>query len=38
MTMMQLIVATALGFIVAQSGLYGVRHSLRWLQRADYFF
>ncbi|MBV8878205.1 MAG: hypothetical protein JO158_10870 [Gammaproteobacteria bacterium] len=35
MTMMQLIVATALGFIVAQSGLYGVRHSLRWLQRVE---
>lgn len=35
MTMMQLIVGAALGFIVAQSGLYGVRHSLRWLQREE---
>jgi len=35
MTMMQLIVGAALGFIVAQSGMYGVRHSLRWLQREE---
>jgi hypothetical protein len=33
MTMMQLIIGTALGFVVAQSGLYGIRHSLGWLQR-----
>ena len=35
MTMMQLIVGAALGFIVAQSGMYGVRHSLRWLRREE---
>ncbi len=35
MTMMQLIIGTALGFIVAQSGLYGIRHSLGWLQREE---
>ncbi len=35
MNMTQLIVGTALGFIVAQSGLYGVRHSLGWLQREE---
>ena len=35
MGMIQLIIGTALGFIVAQSGLYGIRRSLRWLQRED---
>jgi hypothetical protein len=35
MTMMQLIIGTALGFVVAQSGLYGIRHSLGWLQREE---
>ena len=35
MSMTQLIVGTALGFIVAQSGLYGIRHSLGWLQREE---
>jgi len=35
MSMTQLIIGTALGFIVAQSGLYGIRHSLGWLQRED---
>ena len=35
MNMMQLILGTALGFIVAQSGLYGIGHSLRWLQREE---
>ena len=35
MGMAQLIIATALGFIVAQSGLYGIRQSLGWLQRED---
>jgi hypothetical protein len=35
MNMTQLIIGTALGFIVAQSGLYGVRHSLGWLQREE---
>jgi len=35
MTMMQLIIGTALGFIAAQSGLYGIRHSLGWLQREE---
>jgi hypothetical protein len=35
MSMTQLILATALGFIVAQSALYGLRHSFGWLQRED---
>jgi hypothetical protein len=35
MNMTQLILGTALGFIVAQSGLYGIGHSLRWLQREE---
>jgi hypothetical protein len=35
MTMTQLIIGTALGFLVAQSGLYGIRHSLGWLQREE---
>ncbi|HEY6824931.1 MAG TPA: hypothetical protein VI195_10855 [Steroidobacteraceae bacterium] len=35
MTMMQLIIGAALGFVVAQSGLYGIRHSLGWLQREE---
>lgn len=35
MSMTQLIIGTALGFIVAQSGLYGIRHSLGWLQREE---
>jgi hypothetical protein len=35
MGMTQLIIGTALGFIVAQSGLYGIRHSLGWLQREE---
>ncbi|HVN45313.1 MAG TPA: hypothetical protein VMT66_08665 [Steroidobacteraceae bacterium] len=35
MGMTQLILGTALGFIVAQSGLYGIGHGLRWLQREE---
>jgi hypothetical protein len=35
MGMTQLIIGTALGFIVAQSALYGIRHSLGWLQREE---
>ena len=35
MSMTQLIIGTALGFIVAQSGLYGIRHSLGWLKREE---
>jgi hypothetical protein len=35
MGMTQLIMGTALGFIVAQSALYAVRHSLGWLQRGE---
>ena len=33
MSMMQLIIGTALGFVVAQSALYGLRYSFGWLQR-----
>ena len=33
MGMTQLIIGTALGFVVAQSALYGLRHSFGWLQR-----
>lgn len=32
MGMTQLILGTALGFVVAQSALYAIRHSLGWLQ------
>jgi hypothetical protein len=35
MSMTQLIIGTALGFVVAQSGLYGIRHSFGWLQREE---
>jgi hypothetical protein len=35
MSMTQLIIGAALGFILAQSGLYGIRHSLGWLQREE---
>ena len=35
MTMIQLIIGTALGFLAAQSGLYGVRRSFGWLQREE---
>jgi len=35
MSMTQLIIGTALGFVVAQSALYGIRHSLGWLQREE---
>ena len=35
MSMMQLVIGTALGFVIAQSGLYGIRHSLGWLQREE---
>jgi len=35
MTMMQLIIGTALGFLAAQSGLYGIRRSFGWLQREE---
>jgi hypothetical protein len=35
MGMTQLIIATALGFIVAQSALYAIRNSLGWLQRGE---
>jgi hypothetical protein len=35
MSMTQLIIGTALGFFVAQSGLYGLRHSFGWLQREE---
>ena len=36
MSMMQLVIGTALGFVIAQSGLYGIRHSLGWLQREEF--
>ena len=35
MNMTQLIIGTALGFAVAQSALYGLRHSFGWLQREE---
>ena len=35
MTMIQLIIGTALGFLAAQSGLYGFRRSFGWLQREE---
>ena len=35
MSMTQLIIGTALGFVVAQSALYGLRHSFGWLQREE---
>jgi hypothetical protein len=33
--MIQLIIGTALGFLAAQSGLYGMRRSFGWLQREE---
>ena len=35
MSMTQLIIGTALGFVVAQSALYGIRYFLGWLQREE---
>jgi len=35
MSMTQLIIGTALGFVVAQSVLHGLRHSFGWLQREE---
>jgi hypothetical protein len=35
MSMTQLIIGTALGFLAAQSGLYGIRRSFGWLQREE---
>jgi len=35
MSMIQLILGTALGFLAAQSGLYGIRRSFGWLQREE---
>ena len=35
MSMTQLIIGTALGFVVAQSALYGLRYSFGWLQREE---
>jgi hypothetical protein len=35
MSMTQLIIGTALGFVVAQSALYALRHSFGWLQREE---
>ena len=35
MGMTQLIIGTALGFVVAQSALYGLRYSFGWLQREE---
>jgi hypothetical protein len=35
MSMTQLIIGTALGFVTAQSALYGLRHSFGWLQREE---
>ena len=35
MGMTQLIIGTALGFFVAHSALYAIRHSLGWLQRGE---
>ena len=35
MSMTQLIVGTALGFVVAQSALYGLKYSCGWLQREE---
>jgi len=35
MSMTQLIISAALGFVIAQSTLYGLRYSFAWLQRED---
>jgi hypothetical protein len=35
MSMTQLIIGTALGFVVAQSALYALRYSFGWLQREE---
>jgi hypothetical protein len=35
MSMTQLIIGTALGFVVAQSALYSLRYSFGWLQREE---
>ena len=35
MNMSQLIIGTALGFCVAQVALYGFRHLVGWLRRAE---
>jgi hypothetical protein len=35
MSMTQLIVSAALGFVIAQSALHGIRYSLGWLQREE---
>ena len=35
MSMTQLIISAALGFVIAQSALYGLRYSFAWLRRED---
>jgi hypothetical protein len=35
MSMTELIICAALGFVIAQSALYGLRYSFAWLQRED---
>jgi len=35
MSMTQLVVGTAIGFLAAQAGLYGMKHLLGWLQREE---
>src|SRR5215469_7141658 len=35
MSMTHLIISAALGFVIAQSALYGLRYSVAWLQRED---
>jgi hypothetical protein len=35
MSMTQLIISAALGFVIAQSTLYGLRYSFAWLQREE---
>jgi hypothetical protein len=35
MSMTQLIISAALGFVIAQSALYGLRYSFGWLQREE---
>jgi hypothetical protein len=37
MSMIQLIVSAALGFVIAQSALYGIRYSFAWLRREEQF-
>jgi hypothetical protein len=35
MSMTQLVVGTAIGFLAAQAGLYGMKHLIGWLQREE---